>query len=322
MLCALVGAPRLYIPAALWDHLTEEQRDTLLVHELAHLRRRDHWVRRLEFAVTFLYWWHPVLWWARREIQEAEEQCCDAWVVSLSAAAIPAYAEALVATVTFLSQARSAPALGASGMAHAHLLRRRLTMIIRGTTPKGLSAAGIVAVVMFGAVVLPLLPTWAQNTVSQPQVENARGNEISGTSQEQGPSAGVQALNIDRDLTQNARTHESRPVAEQLELAQDQVDLLQAQLQAKYAEMSEAKARYRQAQSQFEGKERLQRGNLVTKEELDQARSPGAREADPVSIQERILGRGLQLAHRSDGPACDCRGPKRARWGVQLHRAE
>ena len=29
-------------------HMTPEQRDTLLVHELAHLRRGDHWVRRLE----------------------------------------------------------------------------------------------------------------------------------------------------------------------------------------------------------------------------------------------------------------------------------
>src|SRR5262249_44382975 len=142
--------------------------------ELAHLRRRDHWVRHLEFVVTVLYWWQPVLWWVRREIQEAEEQCCDAWVVSLAPKAIPAYAEALVATVAFLSQTRLALPLGASGMGHARLLRRRLTMILRGTTPRGMSAAGFVAVVMLGVLALPLLPAWTQPAAPpvQPEIAN------------------------------------------------------------------------------------------------------------------------------------------------------
>src|SRR5205085_2360482 len=75
------GRPRVLLPAALWARLSEAQRDALLLHELAHLRRGDHWVRRLELAVLGLYWWLPTVWWARREIQRAEEECCDAWVV-------------------------------------------------------------------------------------------------------------------------------------------------------------------------------------------------------------------------------------------------
>src|SRR5262249_5037859 len=75
------GGVRLFLPADLLDRLTEGQRQALLVHELAHLRRRDHWVRLLEVVTGALYWWHPAVWWARRELREAEEQCCDAWVV-------------------------------------------------------------------------------------------------------------------------------------------------------------------------------------------------------------------------------------------------
>src|SRR5262249_37595346 len=45
MLWSLGGAPRLLLPAELLEGLTREQRATLLLHELAHLRRRDHWVR-------------------------------------------------------------------------------------------------------------------------------------------------------------------------------------------------------------------------------------------------------------------------------------
>ena len=56
--------PRLIIPVDLWKGLDDHQRATLIIHELAHLRRGDHYLRFFELIVTALYWWHPVLWWA------------------------------------------------------------------------------------------------------------------------------------------------------------------------------------------------------------------------------------------------------------------
>ena len=57
--------PRVIIPVSLWDRLDESKRRTLLAHELAHLRRGDHWVRLLEFIAGVIYWWHPAVWMAR-----------------------------------------------------------------------------------------------------------------------------------------------------------------------------------------------------------------------------------------------------------------
>ena len=54
MLWPASGGPRLLIPEELLPQLTDEERDALLAHELAHLRRRDHWVRLLEVAATAL----------------------------------------------------------------------------------------------------------------------------------------------------------------------------------------------------------------------------------------------------------------------------
>jgi beta-lactamase regulating signal transducer with metallopeptidase domain len=160
-----VGArSRLLVPAGLLDRLSGEERATLLVHELAHLRRRDHWVRALELVVTGLYWWHPVVWWARREIQEAEEQCCDAWVVWALPAAGRTYASALMETVDFLAEARPVwlpPA--ASGLGHFRILKRRLHMIMLGNTPRAMSRAGFLAVLGLGFL-LPVLPTWGQQS--------------------------------------------------------------------------------------------------------------------------------------------------------------
>jgi beta-lactamase regulating signal transducer with metallopeptidase domain len=142
MIWAIGAAPRLLFPTGLLDRLDGEQRAALLLHELAHVRRRDHWVRFVELIVVALYWWHPVVWWARRELREAEEQCCDAWVVWASAGEGRAYAHALLETVAFVSRTRSPLPVSASGIGHIPHLRRRLTMIMQANTPKSLSAAG------------------------------------------------------------------------------------------------------------------------------------------------------------------------------------
>ncbi len=159
MLWAIGGPPRLLVPADLLGVLSDEQLDTLLVHELAHLRRRDHWVRVLEFVVMGLYWWHPVVWYARREMREAEEQCCDAWVISTLPDTGRTYASALLDTLDFLSTAQSAVPPLASGLGQIADLKRRLTMIMQGNTPRSLTWPGCLAVIALGLTFLPMLPS-------------------------------------------------------------------------------------------------------------------------------------------------------------------
>ena len=158
---------RVIIPAELWQSLDPEQRAMLLVHELAHLRRGDHWVRWLELLVRGIYWWHPVVWLAGREMREAEEQCCDAWAVWALPHAAKAYARALVDTVDFLSE-RSVPLpVGASGIGQFQDLRRRLIMIMRGTTPRKLSASTLAGLVVLGGALVVLGPSFGQQRQSE-----------------------------------------------------------------------------------------------------------------------------------------------------------
>jgi beta-lactamase regulating signal transducer with metallopeptidase domain len=83
MLWATQRSPVIFLPRALVERLTAEQTLTLLAHELAHYRRRDHWVRWLEVIVLGVYWWKPAAWIARQGLQRSEEECCDAWVLSV-----------------------------------------------------------------------------------------------------------------------------------------------------------------------------------------------------------------------------------------------
>ena len=126
----LAGPPHLVLPEELWGLLDATQQDAILAHELAHLKRRDHWVRRLEALACGLYWWDPVAWWARREVERAEERCCDAWVLWALPTAAGAYAEALVMTALYLSGPRQPLPLGASGVGRISPLTERLEMIL------------------------------------------------------------------------------------------------------------------------------------------------------------------------------------------------
>src|SRR5262249_399703 len=166
-----IGWAGLIIPADRRQRLDADRRDALLLHELAHFKRGDHWVRWLELAAGTLFWWHPVVWLARTQLREAEEQCCDAWVVWTLPEARRVYASALMDTVDFLSEGRSVlPAL-ASGIGRVRHLRRRLTMIMRGNTPRRLPRLALTGLMAGGLAFGTLGTSWGDDRPGQPKDE-------------------------------------------------------------------------------------------------------------------------------------------------------
>ncbi|NKB70141.1 MAG: hypothetical protein GKR89_23960 [Candidatus Latescibacteria bacterium] len=76
-------------PAALEDI------EDIIVHELAHLKRRDPLFNLLGQLVVSLYWFHPLVRWAARALVEVRECACDDWVLDQGADPL-AYAETLL----------------------------------------------------------------------------------------------------------------------------------------------------------------------------------------------------------------------------------
>jgi len=152
---AFWSRPTILVPAGWLESLPPRSRAAVLVHELAHIRRGDHWVRRFELAVTAVLWWHPLVWLARRELRAAEELCCDQWVLATLPAARRAYADALVDTADFLSPAPALPPL-ACGLGHVRELKRRLHMILQSQPARRPGRAGALLALAFGALALPV----------------------------------------------------------------------------------------------------------------------------------------------------------------------
>jgi beta-lactamase regulating signal transducer with metallopeptidase domain len=146
--------PILLWPAGLECRLTAEGRRAVLAHELAHLRRRDHWVRRLEMIAAVLHWWNPLFWIARKKLRNDAELACDAWATGQ--ADRRSYAEALLEVCSFNPRRRPAPAVGVIGEGR-RAMQERLTMIMRDRVPTRLAfgAKLIVALMAIAAV-----PAW------------------------------------------------------------------------------------------------------------------------------------------------------------------
>jgi beta-lactamase regulating signal transducer with metallopeptidase domain len=168
-----VFRPVLVLPAGLEKAVGAAGWRTLIAHELAHVRRGDPLVRGLELVINGLYWWCPLAWIACRELREAEEQCCDAWVVRTLPDDKKTYATALVDVLDFLAEAASPPPL-CSGLGPVADLKRRLTMILSGVTPPRLGRGTGLAMLLAAGVVLPLVPGWSSAQPPPPPADEKR----------------------------------------------------------------------------------------------------------------------------------------------------
>ncbi len=157
------GGPLLLMPESLVADLRADELDALLVHELAHVRRRDHWVRLVEIVATALFWWYPVTWWARRALRRAEERCCDEWVLRVLPHSAQAYANGLLKSLTFVADS-PLPAL-ASGLGPVEDFEARLKEILMTRPVPQLAFPLRFALVVAATLGLAVFPTHAQPTV-------------------------------------------------------------------------------------------------------------------------------------------------------------
>jgi beta-lactamase regulating signal transducer with metallopeptidase domain len=150
------GRTRVLIPAALPREMPEGQFRWVLAHELAHVSRRDHLVRWLEWLACVAFWWNPVAWWARRNLRGNEEICCDALVLESLSPDPRTYGNSLLSAVEFLAAPVLRSPAVASEIDSGGFLERRFKMIVSGRpvrrTPRGMRAI----LLLLALVVLPL----------------------------------------------------------------------------------------------------------------------------------------------------------------------
>jgi GWxTD domain-containing protein len=116
--------PVILMPVGLLAGLPAGQVESILLHELTHIRRHDYLVNLLQIVVESLVFYHPAVWWISGVMRAERENCCDDLVVATQGDAF-AYAAALTA----LEQNRAAvreTVLAATGGSLVKRVRRLL----------------------------------------------------------------------------------------------------------------------------------------------------------------------------------------------------
>lgn len=120
--------PVVLVPAAALLALPPEAVEALLVHELAHVRRRDFLANLIQNLAEALLFYHPAVWWLSRRIRQEREHCCDDAAVRACGDPI-LYASALVGLEELRSQPNLIPDLAPA--ASGGKLMSRIQRILR-----------------------------------------------------------------------------------------------------------------------------------------------------------------------------------------------
>jgi beta-lactamase regulating signal transducer with metallopeptidase domain len=156
--CGVFG-PAIVLPAECraWSL---DRRHSVLLHELAHVRRGDLIGHMLGRLVCALYWFHPLVWMAAKRLRSESERACDDLALSCGTRATD-YAEHLLDIVT--SVRTNATPVVALAMARRKEFEGRLLAILdpdlRHSTPsRRESVALMTALVLSASLVAAAAP--------------------------------------------------------------------------------------------------------------------------------------------------------------------
>jgi TonB family protein len=138
--------PALLWPAGLSDRLSDDELQTIVAHEAAHVDRRDNLAALTHAVVETIFWFNPIVWWIGAQLVNERERACDEAVI-VTSADTRSYAEGILKVCGFCLRS---PAAFVAGVGSSNL-RDRIEWILNGPRPAPLST--LARMVLAGLVI-------------------------------------------------------------------------------------------------------------------------------------------------------------------------
>ena len=190
--------PVVLLPSASIDW-PEDRTRAVLLHEMAHVKRRDWVCHRLGDFVCALYWFHPLVWLTARRLRAESEMACDDFVLA-SGTTAPDYARHLLDIAQALPPT-SHPTQSAIAMAQTSRIEGRITMILdktqsrRTLTRRFLVFAALVATVVLVPLAMLHLTARAQSVSPSAQNLNNGSVQLAGITDAAAPNGNEWSVN-------------------------------------------------------------------------------------------------------------------------------
>jgi beta-lactamase regulating signal transducer with metallopeptidase domain/HEAT repeat protein len=168
---------------------TDERRRVVLLHELAHIQRRDMFGHLLSRLACIMYWFHPLVWMAARHLRAESERACDDLAIRSGARASD-YAQHLLDIVTSI-RGPVAPAIACT-MARRRDFEGRMLAILdperRRGTPSRLRAMALVGTLgaLYAVIGIAVLAPRAAVASARPLTRTAQVATIAAPQQDAG----------------------------------------------------------------------------------------------------------------------------------------
>ena len=150
--------PRILMPQSMIAQLDAQQMKSILLHELAHVKRGDLWINLIQALLQIAYFFHPLLWLANLMIRRVREQAVDETVLAAMGDEAEDYPRTLL-NISKLAFGRPTLSLRLIGVVESkQALTARIKHIVSRpfpTTAK-LGLAGLVLVATVAAILLPM----------------------------------------------------------------------------------------------------------------------------------------------------------------------
>jgi uncharacterized protein (TIGR03067 family) len=194
--------PTLVLPRTLALELPTTQLESIIAHELIHMRRGDLAAGALQILAQILWWFHPLVWLLGRELVQARERCCDEETLASLSDDRAGYAQALLSVIEHKRRLRSAFTF--PGIRSFDLTRARLVniMLRKSSLSRRTSGAQWIALTVLAFVLVPGAGLTRSNRAAangpaatriQPgQNDPTVPDEIAGSSADETPGAHTQ----------------------------------------------------------------------------------------------------------------------------------
>jgi beta-lactamase regulating signal transducer with metallopeptidase domain len=169
-------SPIIAVSPSVLDHLTAEEVDLLVVHEWAHVQRRDDAAHLVQVICRMVAGWHPAVSWLNARLHDERESACDEIAVVLSGSP-KAYAACLLKLAALPSiNVKPLPAVGALSSSGLAARVRRIVSARRFVSRRWSSNAVAASTVLLAAVsstvaAVRIVETAAVPPTAEPRVE-------------------------------------------------------------------------------------------------------------------------------------------------------
>jgi beta-lactamase regulating signal transducer with metallopeptidase domain len=148
--------PVVLIPVSAFTGLSPGQLETVILHELAHIVRKDYLMNILQSVVEIVFFYHPAVWWMSKIVRAEREHCCDDIAIEKSGDSVN-FAKALAnIQEQVLVSENLAMAIGNSSN---HLIRRIKRLLNQPNMKSNFTEGFTASCIIFAGILIMMLNT-------------------------------------------------------------------------------------------------------------------------------------------------------------------